>query len=66
MKRKIIQVAIHSQQSGPEWNAFAEAVALCNDGTVWRRDLWKDADHDQWSRLPDIPQDAAEARRKGK
>ena len=49
--RKIIQITTLAQPSGPDWNAWMEVRALCDDGTVWVTE-----NGGPWIQMPPIPQ----------
>jgi hypothetical protein len=55
-KRKIVQLA--TATSGHQNEMYPSLYALCDDGTVWIRNVgeWKTA---EWSILPPIPQRSA-------
>jgi len=54
VKRKIIQIAGSSETE----TRFASVMALCDDGTLWRRVIKSPTSEseDYWAKLPDIPQ----------
>jgi hypothetical protein len=56
--RKIKQIVIDSQPSTPDWNAYQEMYALCEDGSVWVLPSPScDERKRAWSRVPGIPED---------
>lgn len=60
MNRKPIQVSV-TQCFDPELESvYGEAIAVCDDGSMWRMFFSDDApmtDRGIWERLPDIPQE---------
>ena len=55
--RKIIQIAIDSQPTTQDWNAWSVTTALCDDGSVWELQYNPELKQRVWERVPDIPQD---------
>jgi len=53
VKRKPIQIAVQSHDDGTGFNAFCELYALCDDGTIWMREPWKEGS--EWEQQPEIP-----------
>jgi hypothetical protein len=53
-RRKVIQITAATESDGSA--RYAQAFALCDDGTVWIRHHGYGSDHRAWIRLPDIPQ----------
>lgn len=54
--RKIIQIAVESQQESNSWPAFYVVTGLCDDGTVWELEFNSATNKREWNKLPDIPQ----------
>jgi hypothetical protein len=53
--RKIIQIVVDSQNGDSAKNYYQDIFALCDDGSIWSRT------NNEWTRLPDIPQDDVDA-----
>ena len=53
--RKVVQVAVSSENEEIPWNLFA----LCEDGTIWRKQQVKSSvwGEGPWDCVGDIPQD---------
>lgn len=53
MKRKVIQITSAGVMPSNETQCSQILHALCDDGSVW----YLRFKHEDWKRLPDIPQD---------
>jgi hypothetical protein len=53
--RKVVQIAVSSENEEIPWNLFG----LCDDGTIWRKQQVKSSVRDEgpWDCVGDIPQD---------
>ena len=58
--RKVVQIAVSSENEEIPWKAWvARLFALCDDGTIWRRQQVKSSVRGEgpWNCVGDIPQD---------
>lgn len=53
--RKIVQIAMSNVLNNEGY--MESMIALCNDGSLWQRNIVTQSNGGEWFRLNDIPQD---------